>query len=88
LGDSFYEYLLKQWIQATGKSSNMRHSSGPSDRYRRYYDEAVKSMKENMIGTVNNMTFLSEWKNGKMTGAMDHLVCCVACQSRCSHVHH
>eukprot|EP01114_Cavostelium_apophysatum_P016209 TRINITY_DN4558_c0_g1_i2.p1 TRINITY_DN4558_c0_g1~~TRINITY_DN4558_c0_g1_i2.p1 ORF type:complete len:765 (+),score=229.99 TRINITY_DN4558_c0_g1_i2:105-2399(+) len=73
LGDSFYEYLLKQYL-LRGKQQ--------SDRFlRRMYEESMEGMIANMIGKSagTKMTFLGEFRMGskEMLPDMDHLVCYV-----------
>lgn len=51
LGDSFYEYLLKTWIQG-GKTEPM---------YRLMYDRAIDGMVENLLFTSSpsNLTYVA-----------------------------
>jgi hypothetical protein len=66
-GDSFFEYLLKQWL-LTGKKE---------DRYRRMYDKAMDGLKNKLWhhSTPSNFGYISEWRNGGPVHKMDHLVC-------------
>ncbi|KAK9717504.1 mannosyl-oligosaccharide alpha-1,2-mannosidase [Basidiobolus ranarum] len=73
-GDSYYEYLLKQWLQNSQKD----------EKYRDMYDEAVFGVKKHLLAKSlpNNLTFVGEviWNAGSKVGLdfspkMDHLVC-------------
>lgn len=66
LGDSFYEYLLKSWIQ-----------SGQTDtQAREMYDDAMAAIKENMIRTsTGGLTYVSDLKFDHLDHKMDHLAC-------------
>jgi len=68
MGDSYYEYLLKQWIQ-TGKQDT------------RLKDKWKKAMKEMMDGLVQEteggLTYVAEKDNGHLKHRMDHLACFV-----------
>ncbi|KAG2179971.1 hypothetical protein INT43_003758 [Umbelopsis isabellina] len=71
-GDSYYEYLLKQYLQ-TGKSEPI---------YRQMYDQATDAMKKYLIGHSypSNYLYLGELPEGKnnpsnLSPKMDHLVC-------------
>ncbi|KAG9295468.1 hypothetical protein G9A89_013497 [Geosiphon pyriformis] len=68
LGDSMYEYLLKQYIMVEGKI----------DQYRDMWLLAVNSTKKYLITTGNgfpNMTYLVQWWQGKPYYEMSHLGC-------------
>ncbi|CAH0547785.1 unnamed protein product [Brassicogethes aeneus] len=71
-GDSYYEYLLKQWIQ-TGKSI---------DFLRDDYIEAVAGIKEKLVRRTvpNGFTFIGELLGGgkEFKPKMDHLTCYLA----------
>ncbi|OZJ05212.1 hypothetical protein BZG36_02433 [Bifiguratus adelaidae] len=71
-GDSYYEYLLKQYLQ-TARTEPV---------YRAMYDQAVAAIKKYLIGYShpNNLLFLGELPYGanqpdKLSNKMDHLVC-------------
>lgn len=66
LGDSFYEYLLKAWIQ-----------SGQTDTdAREMYDDAMQAIIENMIQTsVTGLVYTSDMKFERLEHKMDHLAC-------------
>lgn len=67
-GDSYYEYLLKQYLQ-TGERV-----------YWNMYRESVDGVKKHMLGKLypSGLTFIGELENGIGNGLlskMDHLVC-------------
>ncbi|ODV63565.1 mannosyl-oligosaccharide 1,2-alpha-mannosidase, partial [Ascoidea rubescens DSM 1968] len=69
-GDSYYEYLLKQYIQ-TGLQE---------DNYIQMYQESVNGIKKNLVknSKPNDLTFIGELNNGvdgDLSNKMDHLVC-------------
>ncbi|VDO08334.1 unnamed protein product [Rodentolepis nana] len=66
-GDSYYEYLLKVWIQ-TGKKSEW---------LKKEYITAVNGMRENLIrkSVPNGLTFVGELHGSQFSTKMDHLVC-------------
>lgn len=66
LGDSFYEYLLKAWIQ-----------SGREDvEARQMYDEAVAAITEYMIKTSSSkLVYVSDLKYDRLEHKMGHLAC-------------
>lgn len=66
LGDSFYEYLLKAWIQ-----------SGQTDtEAREMYDDAMVAIMENMIRTSpGGLVYTSDLKFERLDHKMDHLAC-------------
>ncbi|CAM9257753.1 unnamed protein product [Choristocarpus tenellus] len=70
LGDSFYEYLLKVWLQG-GKTEST---------YRDMYDRAMDGVAEVLIKKSNpsGMTFVSDWNGSRNINKMDHLVCFLA----------
>eukprot|EP00041_Stephanoeca_diplocostata_P033223 m.1093250 g.1093250 ORF g.1093250 m.1093250 type:complete len:660 (-) comp24295_c0_seq4:2274-4253(-) len=66
-GDSYYEYLLKQWLQ-----------SGKTDqRWKDMYMECIDGIFKHMVrgSKPSNLTFLGEFINGRTNNKMDHLVC-------------
>ncbi|CAM9184066.1 unnamed protein product [Choristocarpus tenellus] len=65
LGDSFYEYLLKVWIQG-GRIEGV---------FRSMYDKAMDGVAEVLSG---GLTYLSEWNGSEHQHRMDHLACFVA----------
>jgi len=65
-GDSFYEILLKQYIQS-GRTEKM-----PWD----IYTKAMKGMIQKLIQrTQDNLTYIDEMENGQYKNKMDHLAC-------------
>ncbi|XP_044009305.1 mannosyl-oligosaccharide alpha-1,2-mannosidase IA-like isoform X2 [Aphidius gifuensis] len=66
LGDSFYEYLLKAWIQ-----------SGKEDtEAKKMYDEAIAAVVEHMIMTSKGgLTYLSDLRYDRPDHKMGHLAC-------------
>jgi len=65
-GDSYYEYLLKQWLQS-GKTV---------DRWRDMYVESVNGMFKHLVKTTDKgLTYIAELINGSPAPKMDHLVC-------------
>jgi mannosyl-oligosaccharide alpha-1,2-mannosidase len=68
MGDSFYEYLLKVWLQG-GKTE---------PKYRRMYDRAMDGMHELLVqqSKYSQVTFLADMgSDGKLDHKMDHLAC-------------
>jgi len=71
MGDSYYEYLLKQWVQA-GKSP-------ADDRLKDTWKTAMREMQEKLVfKTAGGSTFVAESDNGRPRMRMDHLACFVA----------
>ncbi|XP_034479998.1 mannosyl-oligosaccharide alpha-1,2-mannosidase IA isoform X2 [Drosophila innubila] len=66
LGDSYYEYLLKAWLQ-----------SGQTDEEARdMYDEAMLAIMDKMVRTsANGLTYVSDLKFDRLEHKMDHLAC-------------
>lgn len=72
-GDSYYEYLLKQYLQ-TSKGEPL---------YRDMYDEAMAGVKKHLIAKSHpsHLTFIGELPGGiggEFSPKMDHLVCFMA----------
>ncbi|KAM6965363.1 mannosidase, alpha, class 1B, member 1b [Aplochiton taeniatus] len=65
--DSYYEYLLKQWIQGGKTESELLED----------YLQAVEGVKKNMLqkSSPNGLTFVGEVSHGQFSPKMDHLVC-------------
>ncbi|XP_063289028.1 endoplasmic reticulum mannosyl-oligosaccharide 1,2-alpha-mannosidase [Pelobates fuscus] len=65
--DSYYEYLLKQWIQS-GKKENT---------FLEDYNQAIEGVKKNLLrkSSPNQLTFVGELSHGHFSPKMDHLVC-------------
>ncbi|CAM9163978.1 unnamed protein product, partial [Discosporangium mesarthrocarpum] len=70
LGDSFYEYLLKVWLQG-GKTEAT---------YRQMYDRAMDGVAEVLAKKSNpgGLTYISDWNGSHNKDKMDHLVCFLA----------
>ena len=66
LGDSFYEYLIKQWIQSGGRDTEAR----------KMYNEAAKAIEDNLVQrSKSGLVYLAEMKYDKLEHKMDHLAC-------------
>uniref|UniRef100_A0A0V0J461 alpha-1,2-Mannosidase n=3 Tax=Schistocephalus solidus TaxID=70667 RepID=A0A0V0J461_SCHSO len=66
-GDSYYEYLLKTWVQ-TGKQIQWLEND---------YREAIAGVQEKLVRRTspNKLTFVGELHSGRFSPKMDHLVC-------------
>ncbi len=66
LGDSYFEYLLKAWLQ----------SGQQDDEARDMYDEAMTAIIEHMIRTSpGGLLYVSDMKFDRLEHKMDHLAC-------------
>ncbi|OXB66541.1 hypothetical protein ASZ78_011656 [Callipepla squamata] len=65
--DSYYEYLLKQWIQG-GKTENELLED---------YVRAIEGVKKHLLqrSQPKKLTFVGELAHGHFSAKMDHLVC-------------
>ena len=65
--DSYYEYLLKQWL-ITGKTDN---------RYREWYVQTVEGVSKLLLrySQPSKLTLIGEYINNQYSPKMDHLVC-------------
>uniref|UniRef100_A0A3Q3WGZ0 alpha-1,2-Mannosidase n=1 Tax=Mola mola TaxID=94237 RepID=A0A3Q3WGZ0_MOLML len=65
--DSYYEYLLKQWIQGGKKENQLLED----------YLQAIEGVKRNLLqkSAPNGLTFVGELSQGQFSPKMDHLVC-------------
>ncbi|KAJ0019650.1 hypothetical protein NQD34_007219 [Periophthalmus magnuspinnatus] len=65
--DSYYEYLLKQWIQGGKKETQFLED----------YLQAIEGVKKNLVQKTspNGLTFVGELSHGQFSPKMDHLVC-------------
>ncbi|XP_040261918.1 endoplasmic reticulum mannosyl-oligosaccharide 1,2-alpha-mannosidase [Bufo bufo] len=65
--DSYYEYLLKQWIQSGKKETSFLED----------YIQAIEGVKKNLLrkSEPNKLTFVGELSHGHFSPKMDHLVC-------------
>ncbi|XP_044583654.1 mannosyl-oligosaccharide 1,2-alpha-mannosidase IA isoform X1 [Cotesia glomerata] len=66
LGDSFYEYLLKAWIQSGKEDTEAREM----------YEEAINAIIDHMIfKSPGGLTYVSDLKYDKVEHKMGHLAC-------------
>lgn len=67
MADSFYEYMLKVWLQG-GKTEPM---------YRDMYDKAMDGMHSELLQTSSpsGLVYIADKNNRRMDHKMDHLVC-------------
>eukprot|EP00117_Sycon_ciliatum_P044095 scpid39647/ scgid31854/ Mannosyl-oligosaccharide 1,2-alpha-mannosidase IB; Mannosidase alpha class 1A member 2; Processing alpha-1,2-mannosidase IB len=69
LGDSFYEYLLKAWLQTNKQDT----------RAREMFDEAIEAIGKQLIARAENdpkkLVYLRELMNTRPLEKMDHLAC-------------
>lgn len=67
LGDSFYEYMLKVWLQGGRKE----------DSYRKMFDDAMDGMMKKLLqkSKPSGMLYVADLENGHINHKMDHLVC-------------
>lgn len=66
LGDSFYEYLLKAYIQSNGKDLIARDM----------FDDAMASVMDNLVQTSSSgLTYLADMRFDRLEHKMDHLSC-------------
>lgn len=66
LGDSFYEYLLKSWLQ----------SGRTDEEARQMYADAMDAATKKLIQKSNGgLTYFAEMKFGRLEHKMDHLAC-------------
>ena len=67
MSDSFYEYMLKIWLQG-GRTEPM---------YREMYDTAIQGMHDELLtlSSPSGLVFIADKNNGRIDTKMDHLVC-------------
>nr|ATB19471.1 putative MNS3 [Thuja plicata] len=75
-GDSYYEYLVKVWLQQRGAG----HGGSDVSYLREMYDEAIKGVKNRLIqkSIPKGLVFVGELpsgQDGSFYPKMDHLVC-------------
>ncbi|XP_040818860.1 endoplasmic reticulum mannosyl-oligosaccharide 1,2-alpha-mannosidase [Ochotona curzoniae] len=65
--DSYYEYLLKQWIQGGKKETRLLED----------YLTAIQGVKKHLLrrSEPSKLTFVGELAHGHFSAKMDHLVC-------------
>mmetsp|Transcript_108254 Transcript_108254/g.312856 ORF Transcript_108254/g.312856 Transcript_108254/m.312856 type:complete len:943 (-) Transcript_108254:23-2851(-) len=69
MGDSYYEYLLKHWLQSGKRKGHLKES----------WKTSMREMIEQMVTkTKGGTTFIAELLNGRKRNRMDHLACFVA----------
>ncbi|EDQ89803.1 uncharacterized protein MONBRDRAFT_16647 [Monosiga brevicollis MX1] len=69
LGDSFYEYLVKQWVFEGGR--NRRTSEG-----REAFDDAMKGVRNVLTQkSSSGLTYVAEAKGTRLVHKMGHLAC-------------
>jgi len=65
-GDSFYEYLLKEWLRS-GKSDELS---------KEMYDEAVMNVEQILMqNSSEGLAYLADRRGGMLAHKMDHLAC-------------
>ena len=67
LGDSYFEYLLKTWLQGGKKETWLREM----------YDKAMNGMASKLLkrSSPSNLAYVGDWDGGRIAHKMDHLVC-------------
>ena len=67
LGDSYFEYLLKTWLQGDKKETWLREM----------YDKAMNGMAAKLLkrSSPSNLAYVGDWDGGRIHHKMDHLVC-------------
>ncbi|XP_012945136.1 mannosyl-oligosaccharide 1,2-alpha-mannosidase IA [Aplysia californica] len=69
LGDSYYEYLLKEWLVSNKEDSDAREM----------YDKAMQAVYDKLLAKSNSgLTYFAEYKSGRLEHKMDHLACFAA----------
>ena len=65
LSDSFYEYLLKMWLQGGKKEP----------KWRKMYDDAMNGMTKHLLGQSGHLHFVGEKTGARFKKKMEHLAC-------------
>ena len=66
LGDSFYEYLLKEWLRSGNRDTEAK----------RLFDEAALDIEKQLVKkSPGGLTYIAEYKYGRTEDKMDHLAC-------------
>jgi hypothetical protein len=67
LGDSYYEYLLKTWLQGGKKEAYIREM----------YDNAMDGVAKLLYkrSSPSNLAYVGDWDGSRITHKMDHLAC-------------
>ncbi|CAM9697869.1 unnamed protein product [Heterosigma akashiwo] len=70
LGDSYYEYLLKTWLQGGRREGYLREM----------YDAAVQGVHDKLVQrtTPSGFLYLADLEGGRVKHKMDHLACFMA----------
>jgi len=68
MGDSYYEYLLKEFQQNGKKETRLK------DRWKLCMDEMMAQL---VLKTRGGLTFIAEKEGGRLSHRMDHLTCFV-----------
>jgi mannosyl-oligosaccharide alpha-1,2-mannosidase len=73
LGDSFYEYLVKVWVQGG------QQGAGSDVMFREMYDEAMQGVHELLLkrSSPSNLLFIADFNGATTVDKMDHLACFV-----------
>jgi len=73
LGDSFYEYLVKVWVQG-GEPAD-----GGDRMFRDMYDEAMQGLHDVLLqrSTPSRLQYVADFNGAQPVHKMDHLVCFV-----------
>jgi endoplasmic reticulum Man9GlcNAc2 1,2-alpha-mannosidase len=66
-GDSYYEYLIKYWVQGGGRDDTLK------DQYLRTMRSTVEKLIQQ--SEPSKLTFVGELIRGRFDAKMDHLVC-------------
>ena len=67
LGDSFYEYLIKQWLITKKKEPYLREM----------FDSAMLSIARKLVqrSSPSGFVYIADWSGAALTHKMDHLAC-------------
>ena len=77
MGDSYYEYLLKGWLQS-GKRDTVRIGLiTDNQRLKRLYDRSVDGMYEMLFGKSkkDDYLFVGEKKGNRVIKKMEQMTC-------------
>mmetsp|Transcript_38060 Transcript_38060/g.72955 ORF Transcript_38060/g.72955 Transcript_38060/m.72955 type:complete len:601 (+) Transcript_38060:121-1923(+) len=71
MGDSFFEYLIKMWVQG-GRTPAL-------DRYRELFDKSMDGMINVLVqqSSPSGLVYVAEWDRAGLVHKMDHLACFV-----------
>jgi len=67
LGDSFYEYLIKQWLLTKKREPYLRTM----------YDDAMLAIARKLVqrSSPSKYVYIADWNGGALVHKMDHLAC-------------